>query len=55
MLGLRAEFLWAAGAGAEMALGRSISLFAEAKVLGVFGAGCCGIVTQGGVNWYPGY
>lgn len=54
MLGFGGQFLWAAGGGAEIALGQSISLFAEAKILGVFGGGCCGIVAQGGINWHPG-
>jgi hypothetical protein len=51
MIGFGDTFLWAAGGGVEMALGQSISLFAEAKVLGPLGA-CCGYVAQGGVNWH---
>ncbi len=53
MIGLGDQFLWAAGGGAEVALGRSVSLFAEAKVLGDFGD-CCAYVGQGGLNWRPG-
>ena len=54
MLGLGGTFLWSAGGGIEIALGQSISVFAEGKALGDFG-GCCAIVAQGGINWRPGY
>lgn len=53
-IGIGPEFLWTAGGGAEIALGRSISVFGEAKFLNAFGGGNA-ILAQGGINWHPGY
>jgi outer membrane immunogenic protein len=48
-------FTYTFGGGAEVALGTAVSLFAEAKGLGVFGGGCCLVTVQGGLNWHPAY
>lgn len=45
-------FFYTFGGGVEFAAGASTSLFLEARGIGVFGGGCCGLVVQGGVNWH---
>jgi opacity protein-like surface antigen len=46
-------FVWAGGGGMEFALRDAWSLFAEAKVIGVFGGGGIAAYTvQGGINWH---
>lgn len=47
-------FLWTAGGGVEVGLGRSVSLFAEAALIGNIGGTCCGLLITGGINFHPG-
>ena len=43
---------WNAGGGAALAIGNSISIYAEGLVFGGF-PGCCGFGVQVGVNFHP--
>ena len=44
-------FFWNAGAGLEIAVGQSLSLFAEGNVLFAAPAVYSGVAVQGGINW----
>ena len=47
------ELFFSVGGGAEKAIGSNLSLFIEARALGVFDSfACCGLSIQGGINWH---
>ncbi|MGV8841120.1 MAG: hypothetical protein ACWA6X_12555 [Bauldia sp.] len=48
-------FVYGVGGGVEIGIGQSISVFVEAKALGVLGAPISAIGVQGGINWHPNY
>jgi hypothetical protein len=45
--------IYNAGAGAELGLGSNISVFLEAKGVGMFGAAISHLAVQGGFYWRP--
>ena len=47
--------IYTAGGGMEVAVGQSVSVFAEAKAMGTIGGGIGGLTVQGGLNWHPTY
>jgi len=47
--------IYTAGGGVELGLGRSLSVFAEAKAVGAFGSPFSTFQVQGGINWHPNY
>jgi len=47
-------FFYTFGGGVEFAVSDSVSIFTEARGIGIFTGGCCGALVQGGVNFHFG-